>query len=590
MPFEWIQSNIPSGELDGIPNEDFPMMVLWYGALHAKLDGKTRRVQVAFQRVDDRPGVPFFRDIAFSHLDALQLGSVWQRRRRVGEAKLVKLEPTAANFSPEGWRITSAKAEADAGRPAPLNGKYPVFHEDERQERSKLLELSLLDGRKMIVPCMEFLLRSYGVSGLIPRALTSMDWDEALGRFLTHKTPETNEKGEWVVRLAHRMQNGDATFLGHIQHVIASRRAAQGIVQQCMQQNANRQWIHLQVAPWFSASLHVSAKGIWVRPGIFLALRFQLNADPEASGTAIEVVKTKEEDAKRSECEDGDNVAREGNPLFTLSPESKMVVRALGDFDNTGMAPPETKGDPERRLILGPRRKITVRFESKPSFVIPPQSNGAPAVKVGPTNATAIAEAHRMVVAHGTVLEMWRELRRLHADHRDTIRAVEWLHVENGFVSTETPELVALQPFANAEPATPDARKFVTRDIKHQAPRGVLVVRIRVRAPDSKEWKVFYLLEIERRRERVKKRGTIVDTEESGCRGLVATLAPETEFRGWLLKTLSSIRHVVGRVDDLKSTHPDELVTLKHRTSQTPPNRPLRTAAVLVFTKARVPL
>lgn len=589
MPFEWIQSNVPSDEREGIPNEDFPMMVLWYGALHAKLDGRTRRVRVAFQRVDDKPGNAFFRDVAFSHLDALQLGSVWQRRRRVGDAKLVELEPTAANFSPGGWRIMSAKSEADAGRPTPLNGKYPVFHEDEREERSKLLELSLLNGRKMIVPCMEFLLRGYGVSGLIPRALTSMGWDEALGMFLTNTTPETNTKGEWVIRLAARMQNGDAPFLAHIQHVASSREAVQGIVQQCTQQNANREWIHLQVAPWFSTSLQVSARGIWVRPGTFLALRFQLNAHPGADGNGIDLVKIREEEVRRSERADGDNVARDGNPFFTLSPESKMVVRALDDFDNTGIAAPDTKGDQERRLILGPRPKMTVRFETKPSFVIPPQSAGAPAVKVDATNADAIAEAHRMVVAHGTVLEMWKELRRLHAVHPDTIRTVEWLHVKHGFVSTETPELVALQPFANAEPATPDARKFVRRD-KNQAPRGVLVVRFRVRVPESKDWKVFYLLEIERRRERVKQHGTVVHTEEKGCRGLVATLAPETEFRGWLLKTLSSIRHVVGRVEELKSLHPDELVTFKHRPSKEPPNRPLRTAAVLVFTKARIAL
>ncbi|WP_429494761.1 hypothetical protein [Paraburkholderia youngii] len=163
------------------------------------------------------------------------------------------------------------------------------------------------------------------------------------------------------------------------------------------------------------------------------------------------------------------------------------------------------------------------------------------------------------------------------------------MHVKQGFVSTEPPELVALQPFANDEPATPEARKFVTR-AKNQAPRGVLVVRFRVRVPASKDWKVFYLLDIKRRRERVKPRGTVVQTEEKGCRGLVATLAPETEFREWLLKTLSSIRHVVGRVEELKSLHPDALVTFKHRSSKKPPNRPLRTAAVLVFTKARIAL
>ena len=50
MPFEWTRNKVPSGEREGIPNEDFPIMVLWYGALDAQLDGKTRRVRVAFFR------------------------------------------------------------------------------------------------------------------------------------------------------------------------------------------------------------------------------------------------------------------------------------------------------------------------------------------------------------------------------------------------------------------------------------------------------------------------------------------------------------------------------------------------------------
>ncbi|SIN99195.1 hypothetical protein SAMN05444165_0414 [Paraburkholderia phenazinium] len=96
MPFEWTRNTAYSGECDGIPKEDFPMMVLWYGGLQSQLEGKTRRVRVAFQRMDSENSKPFFCDVAFSHRDALQLGSVWQRRRRVGEASLELRQPTSA--------------------------------------------------------------------------------------------------------------------------------------------------------------------------------------------------------------------------------------------------------------------------------------------------------------------------------------------------------------------------------------------------------------------------------------------------------------------------------------------------------------
>jgi len=590
MPFEWTRNAAYSGECDGIPNEDFPVMVLWYGGMQSQLVGKTRRVQVAFQRMDSEDAKPFFQDVAFSHLDALQLGSVWQRRRRVGEANLELLQPTSADFSMGGWRIMSAKSEADNGRSAPLNGKYHIFHKDERQERSCLLELSLLDGRSLIVPCMEFLLRSYGASGVIPRALTSMKWEDALGHFLTNTTPEKNADGAWVVRLADRMQDGDIAFLGHIQHVASSRAAAQGVVLQC-EQGTSRNWIHLKAGPWFSGTVNVSAEGIWVREGTFLALRFELNGEPEADGPEIAVVKSKKEELSRSERDNGDDVAREGSPLYTLSPESQMTVRSLDNFDTTGFAQPLTNGGRKRKLILGPRRKITVTYEQKPSFIIPPQPAGEPGVRVDPSNAKDIAEAHRMVVAHGTLLEMWNELRRLRTEHPDIVNSVEWLHVKRGFVEDERPELVGLRPFADDELVKPKVRQFVTRDIEKEPPRGVLVLRLRARVPSAKDWKIFYVLEIERRRTRTRVGGTVVQNEEKkGSRGLVAILASDMQFREWLLKILSDIRHVVGKVVELQSSQPNELVAFKHRPSQTDDKRPLRTSALLVLKKAGVTL
>lgn len=103
--------------------------------------------------------------------------------------------------------------------------------------------------------------------------------------------------------------------------------------------------------------------------------------------------------------------------------------------------------------------------------------------------------------------------------------------------------------------------------------------------------KVFYVLEIERRRKRARVGGTVVQSEEKkGSRGLVAILAPDTQFRDWLLKILSDIRHVVGKVVELQSSQPNELVAFKHRPSQTDDKRPLRTSALLVLKKAGVTL
>jgi hypothetical protein len=86
-----------------------------------------------------------------------------------------------------------------------------------------------------------------------------------------------------------------------------------------------------------------------------------------------------------------------------------------------------------------------------------------------------------------------------------------------------------------------NVREFVTKDIEKAPPRGLLVLRLQLMVPKTLERKTVYLLEIERRLRRSGE--VLVEDSSDTFRGLVAVLAPTTDFRAWLTKTMSRIRY-----------------------------------------------
>ncbi|AOJ94772.1 hypothetical protein WK22_17400 [Burkholderia multivorans] len=195
-----------------------------------------------------------------------------------------------------------------------------------------------------------------------------------------------------------------------------------------------------------------------------------------------------------------------------------------------------------------------------------------------------------MVMAHGTLLEMWRALQTLQSEHPTHLHRIQWLHAERGFINDDPPELIALKPFAENENVKPDVRNWVTRDVKTEAPRGILVLRVEATAPKTQENKTIYVLEIERRVKQSRLGKKKIDEEADSFRGLVAVLAPDTDFDEWLRDILSKIRYVIGRVVELGSLHPDMIEAFKHSQSRGTKKTPFRASALLALKKAGIEL
>lgn len=590
MRFEWTRNSGRAELREGIPNTDSPIAVLSYGGMSPTLvGGVTRKVAVSFQDLDNPDAPPFHREVSFSHLRSLRVGTVWQRQRHVGEVHYESLEPVEVDFTQGQWRLLSGLTEAQAGRQAPFNGRYRASAKSEDKERSWLLEFALPGNRTLLVPCMEFLLRCYGASESIPRALCSMPWDDAMKQFLTSLTPERTAEDKLVIRLTERAQDGDRAFLAHVLHTELGRAVTQEIVQQCSVASANQEHIFPRVKPWFAGKLPIAASGLWVRPGkTFLALRIALRGEP--TGKGIVSYKTRKEETVRSLDDLSDDLVREGSTSYAVSPEAQLKVHVPSDDHAYGNPHIERRERPDPRFPLGPKRDITTVFESKPSVIIPPGSAHAPVVNVNAPGTENAPEAHRIVVAHGTLLEMWRALQTLKTTHPKHLLSLEWLHARRGFVEDQLPELIALQLFAEHDEVKPEVRNWVTRDAKTETPRGVLVLRIEALEPKTREKKTIYVLEIERRLKRRKVGDKTISEEAESYRGLTAVLSPETDFDKWLEKTLSMVRMLAGHVVELESSHPDLIEAFKHSQSRSTSKTPFKSAALLALKKAGVEL
>lgn len=581
MSSSWVRHNLHSEPIPKVPDTEYPIAVRGYGGMYSAMRGTTRKVGVAFQRLDVDGAQPFHQKISFSHLRYLRVGSVLQNKCIVGDVRYDTFE-AQVNFSSDYWRLISPQTEINAGRPAPFMGKYRPMTRDERMDRTWSLEFHLPDGRTLLVPCLEFLLRCYGASELIPRALTSRSWDDAVKLFLKSTTPEINSKGRWVIRPTDSMVKADRSFLAHILHTADGRDAAKSLADQCIAEAQKQKYIFPRVIPWFSAIVRVAAEGIWINPGkTFLALRIKsLNNPP---GHPISEVRTVEDELFRREDEESPHLAREGAPRFTLSAESNLKLHTVAREINLNGGPPENKRKQEPWFPTGSDRDIETVYERRSNFVVPP-ANGEYLTTTSVENnlEEMLPTLHRVVVAHGTLLEMWTSLLKLKDKYPANLSSVQWLNPDFGFESSGPPELIPFRPFGKHEDADKDAREFVTKDIEKEPPRGLLVLRLQVMAPKTLERKTVYLLEIERRLRRNSEE--LIEDPSDSFRGLVAVLASMTEFRTWLQNTMSRIRYSKGKVIELKSQFPDLIDVFKH--SKEPPG----SAALLALSKVGIGL
>ena len=133
---------------------------------------------------------------------------------------------------------------------------------------------SSLEMAKLILNCVEFLVRGYSRRSEIPRILATYEWSEVESRLFAQQTPD-NEKiskwktptgtEKWIVYPHSDMVKDDDVLLAHIANdETYAANAAKSIFSQLDPTRfRNGEELPITAAPWFNSETKLKCRGFW---------------------------------------------------------------------------------------------------------------------------------------------------------------------------------------------------------------------------------------------------------------------------------------------------------------------------------------
>lgn len=514
------------------------LAVWWYGPLVKNMrDGTVPLVIVFFRRLNDDGSFGddwIIRKVALTELGRLRLGSVWQEGKRVGDVPLVEETFENLDFSQDGWSfVTPSLGEGIDGFPPQ---EYPIRYE---RDKNFLLSFNLPRGKRLLIPCLEYLVRCYGHSAEVPRVLATYRWEGVISRFFM-PLEDTAMPRTWPVKLTERVHNDDTVFLAHIKYCDYARRAAKDIYAQVEAVSPSNAF--LKVKPWFSGPAMLKVKGLWINDGrSFLALRI-LGAN-QPSGNTIIRIRDRFDDVTLDHTGE---LANEGTGGFVreLRRVSETIDLTSDEAPDHGSMPIDIEN--EKMEILGEPREIIKRAQAatrgrithRPSDqVIRAASTGEP---YGSGKGVGYASIHSPAVieSKGVLRDMWNAVNYIQKTASGVIQRVGWFTFLDGFRYDDEPKLIGLPAYGSADGELSTAlRNWVYYDQDARVPRGVLVMLLHTR-----EGKIC-IVETQRR---TWMGGMDGEGREEQFMGLVFIVRPNEDLHRLMRKLLSCIRSKKG--------------------------------------------
>jgi hypothetical protein len=575
----WTKATATGRRCKAIPDTPHPLMVWWYGGLRRNV-GSTgaQQVTVVLRHVGAEPmDTESYAQsmVSFRHLRELRIGSVWQSGRHVGDAMFDQLDRQAVEFAPGGWRHVSERSAQQQHVHPPLENVYPLPEASPsddgkpRSSRAWMLDFQAGSGVRILVPCIELLVRTYGASESVARLLTSRSPEEAKQFFFRDLTREVTSDGRWIIRPHRRMQLGDQAFLAYLQYDPYTIDAVQNLFGQIDEieksPRAGEAFIFPRVKPWLATAAIVSARGYWIRhEQIFLALR--INVDEIRDGVKIQADWEIEKSTSHIIGSSGADVSigpaqrdLENTAALAVHHVSQMHIhRPPAEIIGGDWAARSAFDSWDVEVTRDFRVRSILDSDAAHDTVNPCDENG------GGSATTDEFVSHPVLRTQGMLLDMWNGLRSLAEKSPHFFRSVEWLHPERGFVDDDVPELIALPLDIRPEDEVSTADHWVYMDRDTKRPRGLLVMRLVMAAADGQTQVTAYILEIERRVHVSRKADAALKAREETFCGLVVVLDTATDFNGWLHDLRYRIRDVGGRVNSLHATHPDRVEWFTH--------------------------
>jgi hypothetical protein len=532
------------------------LVVWWRGAFTPNKRAKTvPLVNVTFRRIDAEGKLGSFCTvpIGLTYLNYFQIGTVWKKGEPTCDTQLDLLPETLLDFTPNKWRFVTAD-EAGFTRPdSPYQLPFDL--------KTWLLDFPMGEGKNILIPCIEMLVKLYGRSSEISRVLTTYPWDEVQRRFFFDVDQRWDEN---AVKLQRWISNNEAVFLAHLRHdertAYLSRKLGSDLEAAFLgTRSLDTPFGDLQVAPWFSGSATVRAMGRWLNDGnTFLCLR--LTGATEPKGEPLEIHRpdftTEHPPAEDEDC-----------GLFL-----KRLTKTVPFDQKAQLTNDQEPGSDigkhvllhESFEVLGERREFTTVTQRKPGNrgkrVVPP--GDADSLSPGDPGGNGSGTAKGEVVdtppweSWGALADVWFALEALQKQHPEIVKKFEWITLnERG---TKPPSaLVLLKEFEEDDEAAKETRQWIFLDRKLKILRGVQIIRIVCGQ------RVFYLFEIQRRLFSSRKEDS--ESGEQKAQGfLIELTGPWADVSSQIHNILSLIRYHRGGFRDFLGAFRTPCVSFNH--------------------------
>lgn len=558
--------------LKGVFGDDDDELIVWFYTYIVKnsMAESQPNVRVAFRKVlsEGLSDELVHKWAPITSLGQLRIGTIWRKGHCQSQIAF-KTEDFVVNFSDEGWRHTSFQ-----------HGLYPPYEWDGYplsryvgKDKNHFLEFDASDGRRLIVPCLEFFYRCYGRSAEIKRVLVTYPWhgpkEPHLSKLYAELDEPEEEDKKWKVKLKKRLVLDDVLLLAHAKYELYTENVLRNISAQVAAEfdRWTSPYIFLKIQPWHQGKATLKVRGLEFNDGSFLALQIVGCSDPEGA-----LIQRDREDLKRFdgfgiEVQSGDDQLVRRIRRFTKSPDivdltgSEEPDHGLGsteiidtDFEVVG----------QRRAVFDVRRDHTKKGGgqggssggSSPSVV----SGGDP-YGSGKGVGQALIYAKQVMESNGILIDMWNAMLYLQRQYPTTIRCVEWFTFESGFCADSKPKLIALTPFEDDDKLVDTTtRNWLYFDVDNKVPRGVLVARLQVR------FKTVFIVEVQRRA-RIKQEDDGTSKEKEHYQGLVFSMDDGLSWEKSLVKLLPEIRPVRGIVQKITGACPGMADTFNHKSS-----------------------
>ncbi|RUF61056.1 hypothetical protein [Pseudomonas aeruginosa] len=430
-------------------------------------------------------------------------------------------------------------------------------------EKDWLIEFDIAGG-KLLLNCVEFLVRAYSRRSEIPRILTTYHWGEAKSRLLAQDTPESEliPRGKaftgdekWIVYPHKNMVKDDDIFLAHIANdkTYAVQAASQIFAQLDTDDFKSSKALPIQVRPWFNSETQLKCRGFWFDNGKSFYCT-ELIGLQEPAGIPVEARR----DSVSSTPTPADIIERERLHLLRKDPITLAltdVKQPRSDYSREEVEDSNFEVKHTRKVERVKVPKLTSRQRTihDTGLEIENFSTGDPG---GQRNATTgkvvLATREFGVNSEGILYEMWKSFERLKVAQK--IQNLWWFTPPDKRCSES-----AFQCIQFTEDLSNIKRSKWLR-LKRGGTRGLLLMIIRA-------GKKFYLVVEIERDNWIDKNG---DFKEDSYSGLICEVANSEEVAMIFTQLDVALPSEKGIFKNIKIKFPAKNATFEHRQTGNP--------------------